>query len=175
VPVNICSSVYLTPVYVLPPSSRQKKDRKILGYLKGITRSINLSSGYLRVRTVCPSHTPKHKTPYTFIYFQLSVMFGESFRLVVACCCSFFVVAGSVPLRVKKLRLCFAVGVGRLFGQLTSEATPHFFPPPPDVRVHAAAPMLGYTRLPRFRVRHSKPRLFRVAFGGGGRVVGLGT
>ena len=46
---------------------------------------------------------------------------------------------------------------------------------PPDVRVHAAAPMLGYTRLPRFRVRHSKPRLFRVAFGGGGRVVGLGT
>ena len=113
VPVNICSSVYLTPVYVLPPSSRQKKDRKILGYLKGITRSINLSSGYLRVRTVCPSHTPKHKTPYTFIYFQLSVMFGESFRLVVACCCSFFVIAGSVPLRVKKLRLCFAVGVGQ--------------------------------------------------------------
>ena len=103
----------LDTVYVLPPSSRQKKDRKILGYLKGITRSINLSSGYLRVRTVCPSHTPKHKTPYTFIYFQLSVMFGESFRLVVACCCSFFVVAGSVPLRVKKMRLCFAVRVGR--------------------------------------------------------------
>jgi hypothetical protein len=32
--------------------------------------SINLSSGYLRVRTVCPSHAPKHKTPYAFIYFH---------------------------------------------------------------------------------------------------------
>jgi hypothetical protein len=40
----------------------------------------------------------------------------------------------------------------------------------PDVRVHAAAPKLGYTRLPRFRVRHLLPRLFRVAFGREGRV-----
>ena len=44
---------------------------------------------------------------------------------------------------------------------------------PPDVRVHAAAPMLGYTRLPRFRVRHSQPRLFRAAFGREGWVVGI--
>jgi hypothetical protein len=65
------------------------------------------------------------------------------------------------------------VGVGRLFGQLTSEVTLIFSPP--DVRVHAAAPKLGYTRLgytwlPRFRVRHLLPRLFRVAFGREGRV-----
>ena len=60
------------------------------------------------------------------------------------------------------------MGVDRLFGQLTSEVTLIFYPP--DVRVHAAAPKLGYTRLPRFRVRHLLPRLFRVAFGREGRV-----
>ena len=30
--------------------------------------SINLSSGYLRVRTVCPSRAPKHKTTRLYIF-----------------------------------------------------------------------------------------------------------
>jgi hypothetical protein len=85
-------------------------------------------------------------------------MLSESFRLVVACCCSCFVIAGSIPLHV-------------LANSLAKQRLIYY---PPNIRVHAAAPMLGYTRLPQFRVRHSKPRLFRVAFGGGGRVVGLG-
>jgi len=101
----------------------------LAGHEENPTTTINLSSVRLRVSPVCPSHAPKHKTPYTFIYFQLSVMFGESFCLVVACCCSCFVVAGSVPLRVKKMRRCFA-----------SELAKKIFTPPPT---------LGYTRLPR--------------------------
>ena len=63
----------------------------------------------------------------------------------------------------------FAVGVDCLFSQHTGVVTLMFYPPP-NVRVHAAVPMLGYTWLPRFRVRHSLPRLFRVTFGREGRV-----
>ena len=73
--------------------------------------------------------------------FKLSVSAGSQKRTIrVECCCSYFVVIGSRPLRVRKI----------------VSWPKNFYPP--DVRVHAAAPMLGYKRLPRFRVRHSKPR-----------------
>jgi len=55
---------------------------------------INLSSGYLRVRTVCPSHTPKHKTPYAFIDFKFQycsrvVSFNGFLLLFLNCRCRF--------------------------------------------------------------------------------------
>ena len=76
--------------------------------------------------------------------------------LVVMCNC---VVPSSNPGSVKKIKRFIAVGVGRLFGQLTSDETFHLLPPPPDVRVHAPAPDVRVCGCPDVRVHAAAPML----------------
>ena len=142
------------------PVKNRRSERKIQksgGFLQEYAEILFSRQRTLDVRGLSIKMPSRQNCPFSFLlcslytsYFWYSSVSVVSYSGCLLC----------VKLSGPEFKHFNTVGVGHLFGQLT-----FIFTPPPLT--------LGYMRLPRFRVRHLQPQLFRVVFGREGRVNGI--